>query len=538
MNHTGTLTRARKLLSTGGLPVFVLALGASLSFTAAASARVLRVAQSHPPGTAAAQFNSIQAAVDAARPGDWILVAPGDYHERGDYTTHQPTDEAGAGVLITTPDIHLRGLDRNGVVVDGTKPGSPNCSSAAGDQDFGPNGLGRNGVEVFKADGVTVEDLTACNFLSGSGGGGNQIWFNGGDGSGQVGMGPFRGDYLSATSTFYGGSSAPAGTYGIFTSNSRGPGVIDHSYASNMNDASYYIGACPDCNQVLTHAHAEGSALGYSGTNSGGHLTVENSEWDLNNTGIVTNSQNNDDAPSPQVGLCPGSSTQSCTIFRNNYIHDNNNANVPMAGSASLGPPGTGLVVSGGRFDTVTQNRVTHNGAWGILLAPFPDTTENPLDTPSHCQGGTLNFEIAPGLVIPCFYDDWGNEVSDNSLSDNGFFGNETNGDLADLSGLHDPGNCWHGNFHPDGSPVTSSPDDLQGTHGTCGVPNQGAGLLSPLSLQVICATQAFGPMPGCGNYPRPINVQMLPLPSQTSMPSPCSGVPNNPWCKNPHGAG
>ena len=32
--------------------------------------------------------------------------------------------------------------------------------------------------------------------------------------------------------------------------------------------------------------------------------------------------------------------------------------------------------------------------------------------------------------------------------------------------------------------------------------------------------------------------VQMLPLPAQASMPSPCSGVPNTPWCKNPHGAG
>jgi hypothetical protein len=539
MNHTGLITGAWKLPRASRLLVLAVAFGISLALTTAASASVLRVGQSHAPGTAAPRFSSIQAAVDAARPGDWILIAPGDYHERGDYTTHQPTDEAGAGVLITTPDIHLRGLDRNGVVVDGTKPGSPKCSSAAADQDFGPGGLGRNGVEVLQADGVTVENLTACNFLDGSGGGGNQIWFNGGDGSGEIGMGPFGGDFLSATSTFYGGSDAPAGTYGIFTSNSRGPGVIDHSYASNMNDASYYIGACPDCNQVLTHAHAQGSALGYSGTNSGGHLIVENSEWDLNNTGIVTNSQNNDDAPSPQVGLCPGSATQSCTVFRNNFIHDNNNANVPMAGSASLGPPGTGMVVSGGRFDTVTQNRVTNNGAWGILLAPFPDTTENPLDTPSHCEGGQLNFVVVPNvLVVPCYYDDWGNEVSDNSLSGNGFFGNPTNGDLADISGLHDPGNCWHGNSHPDASPVTSAPANLQGTHATCGVPNQGAGLLDPLSLQVICATQAFGPMPGCGSYPRPTDVQMLPLPQQPSMPSPCAGVPNTPWCKNPHGAG
>ncbi|HKB35953.1 MAG TPA: hypothetical protein VKD72_05835, partial [Gemmataceae bacterium] len=125
-----------------------------------------------------------------------------------------------------------------------------------------------------------------------------------------------------------------------------------------------------------------------------------------------------------------------------------------------------------------------------------------------------------------------------NSLSGNGFFGNQTNGDLADLSGFHDPGNCWHGNFHPDASPVTSSPDFLQTTHGTCGMPNQGADPVSALGLQVICATQAFGPMPGCGNYPRPTNVQMLPLPPQTSMPSPCAGVPNTPWCKSPHGAG
>ncbi|HEX7265898.1 MAG TPA: hypothetical protein VF256_00565 [Streptosporangiaceae bacterium] len=532
---TGKLPRAIRLL------VLALAFAGSLAFTTSASARVLRVAQSHPPGTAAAQFNSIQAAVDAARPGDWILIAPGDYHERGDYTTHQPTDEAGAGVLITTPNIHLRGLDRNGVVVDGTKPGSPKCSSAAGNQDFGPNGLGRNGVEVFKADGVTVENITACNFLDGSGGGGNQIWFNGGDGSGQVGMGPFGGDFLSATSTFYGGSGAPAGTYGIFTSNSRGPGVIDHSYASNMNDASYYIGACPDCNQVLTHAHAQGSALGYSGTNSGGHLVIENSEWDLNNTGIVTNSQNNDDAPSPQVGLCPGSATQSCTIFRNNFIHNNNNPNVPSAGSASLGPPGTGIVISGGRFDTVTQNQITDNGAWGVLLTSFPDDTRPPLDTPSHCQGGILNFEIVPGLSIACYYDDWGNEVSNNSLSGNGFFGNETNGDLAEISQPHDPGNCWHGNFHPDGSPVTSAPANLQVTHATCGVPNQGASLFDPLAAQVICATQAFGPCPADTPgmmYPRPTNVQMLPLPAQPSMPSPCAGVPNTPWCKNPHGAG
>ena len=82
-------------------------------------------------------------------------------------------DHAMGAVEITTPDLHLRGMDRNKVVIDGTKPGSPQCSSAPADQDFGvtdPNGhaAGRNGVLVWKADRVWVENLTACNFLNGA----------------------------------------------------------------------------------------------------------------------------------------------------------------------------------------------------------------------------------------------------------------------------------------------------------------------------------------------------------------------------------
>jgi hypothetical protein len=65
--------------------------------------------------------------------------------------------------------------------------------------------------------------------------------------------------------------------YGIFVGNGKGPGVIQHSYASNMADSGFYIGACPDCNTVLNHVHAQNNAQGISGTNSGGHLVLENS---------------------------------------------------------------------------------------------------------------------------------------------------------------------------------------------------------------------------------------------------------------------
>src|SRR5262249_55204478 len=154
------------------------------------------------------------------------------------------------------------------------------------------------GIEVFKADGVTIENLTVCNFLASAGGdNGNQVWWNGGDGSGTIGLGSLRGEYLTASSTYFKDANSAMAQYGIFTSNEEGPGLLTHTYSSNMGDSSYYVGACTDCRVVLTDAHAQNSALGFSGTNAGGHLIIEHSEWDHNRAGVVPNSLNNSDAP-------------------------------------------------------------------------------------------------------------------------------------------------------------------------------------------------------------------------------------------------
>jgi hypothetical protein len=515
----------------------------------AASPRVLRVGSYRG---SRGQFTSIQAAVDAAQPGDWILVGPGDYHEQADHRTDRGSqpDDTPAGVVITKPGIHLRGMDRNGVVVDGTLPGTgPACASDESRQDLGVSGsdgkpLGRNGILVYKADGVSVDNLTVCNFLGGAGRAGNEIWFNGGDGSGKIGMGAFSGAYLNATSTFFKDESTAA-TYGIFSSNASGPGVWDNTYASNFNDSSYYIGACAQvCNQTMNHAHAQYSALGYSGTNSGGPLVIENSEFDHNKDGFDTNSQNNDDAPSPQDGACPNGATSpiththSCWVFMHNYVHDNNDPNVPGSGAAAAGPVGTGMSVSGARNNTIMDNRFDNNGAWGIILVPYPDT-ETPPDT-AHCEGGVNTGPPSNA----CLYDDWGNEIAGNTFHNNGFFGNDTNSDFGEITTTGpNPTNCFHGNVEQGGGQVTSSPSGLQQSKPACNTsaapdPNPS------MTNQVACDSQFFAsllptgsgtPCPPGSSYPTQTQVVMHPLPTGLqTMPQPCAGVPANPWCVAP----
>jgi len=461
-------------------------------------------------------FATIQAAVDSAQPGDWVLVGPGHYHENGS----EP-----AGVLITKPGVHLRGMDRNLVVVDGTlASATASCGPSPQDQSLSP--AGRNGIEVSKADGVSIENLTVCNFLSSvDGHRGNQVWWNGGDGSGLIGMGPWSGSYLTATSTYFQDSASPMAQYGLFVSNAKGPGTLTNSYASNMGDSAYYVGACPDCNAVLDHVHAQHSALGFSGTNAGGHLRIQNSEWDGNRTGIVPNSLNNDDAPSPQNGACPSTPATSCTVITGNNVHDNNDPNVPAFGIAAAGPVGAGIEISGGQNDTVVDNTVDHQGSWGVVINDFPDTSTPP--PVANCKGGIQ----LPGV---CEFQAFGNEVAGNQLSGNGFFGNPTNGDLAAATSLHNPGNCFHDNV--DAAGLTSDPPAIETVMGKpCGRPN--AGDTGPLAAELTCASEVFGQCPDApgARYPRTTTVTMLRLPLDLpSMPDPCLGVPQNPWCPVP----
>ncbi len=492
----------------------------------------------------AGQYKTIQSAVDAASPGDWILVAPGVYHETADLDKPPTADMADAGafggVLITKAKVHVRGMDRNATIIDGDKPGSSTaCDPSPALQNFGSldaNGspIGRNGIVAYQADDVFIENLTVCNFLGGSASSGYEVWWDGGEGSGKIGLTGYWGSYLNATSTFYKapvkGATDTNATYGIFANSAAGPAEWDHVYASNMNDSGAYVGACQQqCDVTIDHSWFEYNALGYSGTNSGGTVVIQNSEFDHNQDGLDTNTAVNGDPPPPQDGRCPNgmtssiTKTTSCWVFQNNNVHDNNNADVPAAGSAAQGPVGTGMTISGGRWNTVMNNTFTNNGAWGILFIPYVDTGTPYAGKMCSDYGGVENAGLG------CVLDPEGNALIGNTFSGNGFFGNETNGDYGLLALTPgEPSNCFANNTAPDGS----YPTDLETTQTQCGV-TTAAPQVGALLGQVGCDTGVLSCQARM-NYPTiSTSVQRRPLPTANlpTMPNPCDGVPSNAWC-------
>ena len=566
------MKRSHRLIRRSAVLLAVAAVGATVAVSvqdgvASASApKVLYVGSI--PGTSTpsdATYSTIQAAVDAAKPGTTILIAPGDYHENGDAGTTSGSSAVGVGnfgaVLIHTKNLILRGMDRNATIIDGTaSTASTPCSSSSADQNT-LGGVGRNGIVVFKAQNVQVSNLTVCNFLAGSGNSGNGIWWNGGADSAQIGLKNYTGDYLTATSTYLSGSESATACvtcalYGIFASNAT-KGNLSAIYANNQADSGVYIGACQlQCDSVVNGAWMENNALGYSGTNSGGPMVFENSTFDNNREGFDTNIQLVGDPPPPQDGRCPGhwvspiTGTNSCWVFENNLVEYNNNANAPVAGSAGLGPVGTGMTVSGGRNDTIMNNKFLGNVAWGALFVPFPSSSTTNSDLGLTCAntGGVDGSSIGIS-ALNCVYDPSGDHMVDNKFSSNGTLSGTNGGDYGNLvvSG-NEPTNCFSGNteWDPTFTTQTGAATSVNATDGlpaqtpaSCGT-KKAATLTPAASLLGANTDTGFLLSAECdagliclsGNpFPKYTGTTMQPVPSLPTMPNPCVGVPSNAWC-------
>jgi hypothetical protein len=294
--------------------------------------RSIAVTQQAVPFT---HVRTLQAAVTLAHPCDWILVAAGVY--RGQVT-------------IRTADLHLRGFDRNRVILDGG------------------HRVG-NGITV-RADDVSIENLTVRNFDRRSrndGSTGTQVRW--------LGVRGWRGRYLTAY------DDGLLGGYGLWASRSRN-GVLAHVYASGFDDSGLYVGACRDCDAVVEDATAERNLVGLAATNASGHFRVEHALFRLNAVGVSFNSSQSDPPP-PQLGTCDAAANRSpaphlrttklgrCTVFRDNRVVDNNALDMPSE-TASVRPgAGIGIDLLGSYGDLIADNQIARNRNFGVAAPEF-----------------------------------------------------------------------------------------------------------------------------------------------------------------------
>ncbi len=238
---------------------------------------------------------SIQAGVDAASPGDLVLVDAGTYDEN---------------VVVSTPGVTLRGVDRNAVVLDGG---------------FDPG----NGVDV-EADGVAVENLTVRYFQ------GTGVYWHG--------VAGFRGSYLTAYNNGY---------YGIYATGSR-DGRFEYSYASGHPDAGFYLGRNRPYDATVANVVAEHNAVGYSGTSTGGRLTVRDSIFRHNRTGVLPNTLDTADPP------------QRASRFVGNVVSENDAEDAPSL--RYVAPTfGMGIVLWGASDNVVADNQVDGHPNFGVV---------------------------------------------------------------------------------------------------------------------------------------------------------------------------
>jgi hypothetical protein len=257
---------------------------------------------------------SIQDAVDRARSGDLVLLAPGVYHE---------------SVEVTTDGLVIRGVDRNRVILDG-------------ETDL------ENGI-VVRSDGVAIENLTVRGYRA------NGVLFVGeldqrgasGDAYGaspdSVQLRGYRASYITAHDN---------GLYGLYAFASQ-QGVFEHSYTAGHPDAGVYIGQCRPCDAVVTDVIAERNTIGYQAINASG-VTVVSSTWTNNRMGIEVGSQEVERL-APQVGH---------DIVGNRVI-DNDNDTAPGTPRSAFG---VGVVVSGGQENAIERNLVSGHPVAGIVV--------------------------------------------------------------------------------------------------------------------------------------------------------------------------
>ncbi|MFE1947367.1 nitrous oxide reductase family maturation protein NosD [Streptomyces massasporeus] len=264
---------------------------------------------------------SIQKAVDNARPGDTVLLAHG---------THR------GSVDVTTPGLTLRGMGRGTVLVPeagaGTTTlpaGTAGAARAADSCAAAGNGICVAGTKDHGVDGVTIASLTVTGFA-------------------KTGIHANEADRLTVRNV----TAVRNGVWGIATERSA-RGVFRGNTARDNGDAGLFLantvkeeeGATDTGGTVVEHNRLEGNRIGVT-VRRLRNLTVEGNHLTGNCAAVFVVGDEN----KPKAGL---------VTVRENRIERNNKSCPKTARLDAL--QGSGIVLTGTEDNLITQNVIRDN---------------------------------------------------------------------------------------------------------------------------------------------------------------------------------
>ncbi|WP_406063758.1 right-handed parallel beta-helix repeat-containing protein [Streptomyces sp. NBC_01077] len=251
---------------------------------------------------------SIQQAVDAAKPGDTVVLSPGTYRE---------------SVRITTSNLTLRGSTVFPTVLVPGKAAADDVCAKAG------HGICVTGTDSSPVEGVTVRSLTLRSFTK------NGLWAS-------------QTDRLKVHRV----TAEKNGNWGIALERSV-RSVLTHNVARDNADAGLFVsnttdteaGAVDTKGTVISHNRISGNRIGVT-VRRLRNLTVERNEATGNCAAVFVVG----DESTPRAGAMS---------LRRNNIHANNKHCPKTPRLPFL--QGSGIVLTGAEETLVAENRIVDN---------------------------------------------------------------------------------------------------------------------------------------------------------------------------------